>query len=1131
MIKANNKLLFVFLVLLIIPSVIAESGRISLFPPGSNSPCPYPDCTKATPGPWTSGYTESITLEGVSSSRFCYKEGQWVVKFYNDCILQSSASPCSSGGFSSTVNAHYVNWDNDEDSCNCLRNVEKLGVSWNSGIQGISQIGKSGGPCCGDDGFLDTGTISTSESPGKYMCLMTKNGFEWVNREAGDALYGIPGNVYFVNNPSGRNFTVLSDDKSWIACHSSGNYISQSNFNPNFGSEVNEFDIVRKSDSLPHEYICAYNPQLNIDQFVECAGEEGSCDKSVNEGDPKVWGCAELGENVGGFYCTANAEWTSNLGGDTTGESCRKAGFKWTGTKCCANIPYEDSYNDWLISYDQDLNYAYGFTENDIGGCIAGTKVFTNTRASDYNILNNSWNKAKEVPNFPGVWVVSQGKTASQDISRKLYPGKNYAISASFRGIGNNFAEIFVFSGSEPVTKISSSDPSTTFSIRSDQFSNLRVELRARENPEYPKSYAIFEDVRIHLATNKIMNFNGIFYGCYSGEEGAYDDVTTPQQNDLIAKDYTSSCAVEGNFFCMQDGWHNESVDVVGESEPLASNERIHKSVSPAGELGCCGKDQCWNGKDCVPSQKSLNIPGYRTEYGGKTYICSAGNWLLAEKKYDLWGREGYCSKSDDCLLDKYGSMDIIISTRPEDIPDKNINPLEIEQWPYGTKANAQIDSSLITLELEEKNGSREWSFLIEPSESTPINYSSEEDFLRKCVSSNSLCKAIITMPDTMEEDEYKGKSGELTTELFVSGNVKLMISNQGNLIIQDKAGTAIPGLTSAGMLSDIKVFGTEGRTSENPSCVPANTKVGDYLCSDGDWTTRTRKLAMTMIKMAGNNDFVLFCDYWKRALPYADKISQDVVKDYIAGEKSEKIMEIIDESKSKCGGVSEEPYPCTNNYCIVKYKDSILIGTSLNKDIDDEEHSFLKGMLKKEAEICNDISGSMFKLCGDNKNIIYNKDMNAIIYSSQDIEYIPSSEEGNLMNSLINSIKNIVANIRNRKFSFKPPSYIEQDFADRIGKLNKIYINKKGSRTIMAASEVIGREAGKPTLTVSYPKQITASDICQSVQKIYLKEGYRAIDCIKEGNTFQLTSIYSASINNYWQDLTSSLRLQEENT
>jgi len=86
------------------------------------------------------------------------------------------------------------------------------------------------------------------------------------------------------------------------------------------------------------------------------------------------------------------------------------------------------------------------------------------------------------------------------------------------------------------------------------------------------------------------------------------------------------------------------------------------------------------------------------------------------------------------------------------------------------------------------------------------------------------------------------------------------------------------------------------GNLSGNPQCINSSQYLGDYLCVNGSWTTRTKMLALKLTSLVGAGDnFVLVCGPAKNVL----------VKEYNVG--------------------------ASNNWCALNLNGQRIIGTTLN--------------------------------------------------------------------------------------------------------------------------------------------------------------------------------------------------------
>ncbi len=164
--------------------------------------------------------------------------------------------------------------------------------------QGSRKWGPAG--CCGDDAETDC----TAQLGGK-ICSMDA-GFESPTiHSSKDA----KGDIKYI--PC-SDIEFLADGDTWLACNQTFTQTS-----------VNE-----------HDYLCTGKGKGSI---YECCGD-GKCNSDTTDGVRLTTG-QSIKSGVDSiektFYCASNKTFTIDL--DVKDEdTCKKAGFKWTGTKCCS---------------------------------------------------------------------------------------------------------------------------------------------------------------------------------------------------------------------------------------------------------------------------------------------------------------------------------------------------------------------------------------------------------------------------------------------------------------------------------------------------------------------------------------------------------------------------------------------------------------------------------------------------------------------------------------------------------------------------------------------------------------------------------------------------------------------------
>ncbi|MEM4247045.1 MAG: hypothetical protein QXR48_00540 [Candidatus Woesearchaeota archaeon] len=164
------------------------------------------------------------------------------------------------------------------------------------------------------------------------------------------------------------------------------------------------------------------------------------------------------------------------------------------------------------------------------------------------------------------------------------------------------------------------------------------------------------------------------------------------------------------------------------------------------------------------------------------------------------------------------------------------------------------------------------------------------------------------------------------------------------------------------------------------PRCINDSQNILDYLCENGNWTTRTKYLAIQMIRIAEEispTNFTLFCDSYERVLNKYQYSLAFGIGEYL-GSNCEFKGKII---------------PCVNSICVLRSPQTVAVGTTLNIPVNDPSHSFLLA-LEKSYQACNGVSPalSVFQRCGG-EPVWYNPRLNAVIYLPLGSALPPTSE------------------------------------------------------------------------------------------------------------------------------------------
>lgn len=472
--------------------------------------------------------------------------------------------------------------------------------------------------CCGDD-TEDLGFLSgPSDDPEKFICVPDNNQFKWQHKSL------TKGIIHSIDYGS---YDVVSDG-SWYACDTDGELGSFSSANTLDEKEIKTIE--------GYQYIC-YNYD-GWDKIAECVGTETAGDNQYSAGE-------SINASGDIYYCSYDRLWKTDLD-QTNGLTCENAGFSWTGTLCCGDDPGE-TYNDPYVG----STLSQGFTT---GGCFKETKIDTGNLLSNINIIQNGdFSSDLDHWSYDGIanpdseqLKIDSQVTVYQDISNLLYPGKSYTLSLNVENqYDSGNPTIGIYQGNNLITSLltitdkGSMELDETFLAPSD-VSDLKLMITTGSNSN---GFAFFDNIEIRFSNNKILNYNGSFYGCNVGSEQYKDS----DNNNLILSSYSKTkCSVVGDYFCSPDsGWDDSSAGV-------DANQRNTSKQAPdfIGTESCCPSDNCWNNLTCV-------LSGTELSYENEVYICINGAWSNTFRQF-TWDRsaQGICSSPTQCFVDPSGN-------------------------------------------------------------------------------------------------------------------------------------------------------------------------------------------------------------------------------------------------------------------------------------------------------------------------------------------------------------------------------------------------------------------------------------------------------------------------------------------
>lgn len=226
----------------------------------------------------------------------------------------------------------------------------------------------------------------------------------------------------------------------------------------------------------------------------------------------------------------------------------------------------------------------------------------------------------------------------------------------------------------------------------------------------------------------------------------------------------------------------------------------------------------------------------------------------------------------------------------------------------------------------------------------------------------------------------------------------------------------------------------------DGPACLSDRQYFMDDLCLDGNWTSRTKSIALELLDLASTQspyDYALFCGEYNDVL--------NVISDSSLGAVS--IRDYLGQTCSK-GGMG---IPCVNNFCALRYSgNKVAFGTSINVPIDDAGKSFLKAIGLTEHACDNAAADDgVFHSC--TASVSYNHAMQAVVIKPS----ASSQVTGGVIAPPVNrpSLKRAQELVLNaylgdiRQFFDKPATKVFKDPLINSTRFDNLFIMKKSDR------------------------------------------------------------------------------------
>ncbi|MBW2993486.1 hypothetical protein KY317_02840, partial [Candidatus Woesearchaeota archaeon] len=296
--------------------------------------------------------------------------------------------------------------------------------------------------------------------------------------------------------------------------------------------------------------------------------------------------------------------------------------------------------------------------------------------------------------------------------------------------------------------------------------------------------------------------------------------------------------------------------------------------------------------------------------------------------------------------------------------------------------------------------------------------------------------------------------------------------------------------------------------TNGESICINDADYIQDHYCNNGDWTTRTRMIALALLDVeAISTDFTLYCDHYTKALADYDIPS---VEKYLKGDETRGYAD------KSC--FADKDADCVNNFCVLKYTDAggpkTAFGVSLNKEIDDADYSFLDA-IGKERDYCDDLSGTGPYFRCNAKDVWYNTDSNMIIYAKEKIEI---SGQQTVFGQISEFFTNIFKIIVGWVPTVPAGSAVDLSLIENVIDYNTLYLQKQGGREVTALME---DTADGVLITVVYDN--FDSPVCDAVERLARHEPYQQTEC----NLTDEGYIIYSNAPEIWQELTSKIRIE----
>jgi len=336
-------------------------------------------------------------------------------------------------------------------------------------------------------------------------------------------------------------------------------------------------------------------------------------------------------------------------------------------------------------------------------------------------------------------------------------------------------------------------------------------------------------------------------------------------------------------------------------------------------------------------------------------------------------------------------------------------------------------------------------------------------------------------------------KPGQYTVRIYAAAD---RISNEVPVTVIAGTQKCSPDGSACGYCEEESQCLLDPLTPTETQCISSGQYSGDNFCDKGQWTTRTKLLALKLLKLK-SADYVLFCDKKEvslNTLQYLTASSQDA---YTA-------LSNFD----------------PNNFCVLKNNNAVIGGASLNGNLSTNSGSInVFGVTNCNGAMA--FNDNQYHPCGSN-NVWYNNGLNSIIFSSTSISISSDQEQTsfivNIIQSIIDAIKGLI---------IKSP--YDESYLNSIMKFRQLYMSIQGSKSIMGSMDFNGQQY----LNTVIEYRGFDDNLCVLVDSYNVanSDPSSGIACAQKGQDFyvlaQGSQFTKLNPDDVWLDLTSKLRIK----